>query len=65
MEDKAVEPDGNGLGRNAYPLLLDISSLELTDRQLEKLFADNGGLQFELTAKGELVIMAAYGISGF
>lgn len=43
------------------PLLLNINSLELTDRQLEKLFADNGGLQFEVTAKGELVIMAPSG----
>ena len=40
------------------PLLLDISSLELTDRQLEKLFRDNSDLQFEVTAEGELVIMA-------
>ena len=44
-----------------YPLLLDVGSLELTDRQLEKLFADNGNLRFELTAEGELVIMAPSG----
>ena len=43
------------------PLLLDISSLELTDRQMEKLFVDNGDLHFEVTAKGELVIMAPSG----
>ena len=43
------------------PLLLDVSSLKLTDRQLEKLFADNSDLQFEVTAKGELVIMAPSG----
>ena len=39
------------------PLLLDLSSLKLTDRQLEKISADNGDLQLELTARGELVIM--------
>ncbi len=44
-----------------YPLLLDVSSLELTDRQLEKLFADNSIFRFEVTAKGELVIMAPSG----
>ena len=43
------------------PLLLDISSLDLNDRQLEKLFLDNGNLQFEVTAKGVLVIMAPSG----
>ena len=46
------------------PLMLDVSSLKLTDRQLEKLFADNGDLQFEVTAKGELVIMAPTGSLG-
>ena len=46
------------------PLLLDVRSLKLTDRQLEKLFADNGDLQFEVTAKGELVIMAPTGSLG-
>ncbi len=39
------------------PLLLDLSSLNLTDRQLEKISLDNEPLQLELTAKGELVIM--------
>ena len=39
------------------PLLLDVSSLKLTDQQLEKISTDNGDLQLELTAKGELVIM--------
>ena len=46
------------------PLLLDISSLKLTDRQLEKLFVDNGDLQFEVTAKGMLAIMAPTGSLG-
>ena len=43
------------------PLLLDLSSLQLTDRQLEKISADNEPLQLELTAKGELVIMPPAG----
>ena len=44
-----------------HPVLLDVSSLKLTDQQLEKIFSDNVDLQFELTAKGELVIMAPSG----
>ena len=47
-----------------YPLLLDVSSLKLTDIQLEKISADNGDLQLELTAKGELVIMPPTGDPG-
>ena len=47
-----------------YPLLLDLSSLKLTDQQLEKIFADNGDLQFEITAKGVLVVMAPTGDPG-
>ena len=47
-----------------YPLLLDVSSLELTDQQLEKIFSDNANPQFELTAKGELVIIAPTGDPG-
>ena len=47
-----------------YPLLLDLSSLQLTDRQLEQICADNGNLQLELTAKGELVIMPPTGYPG-
>ena len=47
-----------------YPLLLDVSSLKLTDQQLEKIFSDNVNLQFELTPKGELVIMAPTGYPG-
>ncbi len=46
------------------PLLLDLSSLDLTDVQLEKLSVDNEPLQFELTAKGELVIMPPNGSKG-
>lgn len=40
-----------------YPLLLDVSSLRLSDGQLEKISADNANLRIELTAPGELVIM--------
>ena len=62
IEQQIIEPDPVAAWAGMpYPLLLDLSSLELTDRQLEKLFADNGDLQFEVTAKGELVIMAPSG----
>ena len=44
------------------PLLLDLSSLQLTDRQLEKISADNEPLQLELTARGELIIMPPAGL---
>lgn len=40
-----------------HPLILDLSSLNLSDRQLEKISADNGDLRLELTAQGELEIM--------
>ena len=40
-----------------YPLLLDVSSLSLSDGQLEKISADNANLRLELTAQGELAIM--------
>jgi Uma2 family endonuclease len=39
-------------------LALDVSSLRLTDDQLLRLFRDNDDFQFELSAKGELIIMA-------
>ena len=44
-----------------HPLLLDVSSLQLTDHQLEKVSADNDNLRLELTAKGELVVMPPAG----
>ena len=47
-----------------FPLLLDVSSLELTDQQLEQISADNGNFQLELTAKGELVVMPPTGDPG-
>ena len=40
-----------------HPLILDFSSLELTDYQLAKISSDNGTLRIELTTKGELVIV--------
>ena len=40
-----------------FPILLDVSSLRLTNRQLEKISSDNEPLQLELTAKGELIVM--------
>ena len=40
-----------------YPLLLDVSSLSLSDGQLAKISADNANLRIELTAQGELAIM--------
>jgi Uma2 family endonuclease len=39
-------------------LALDVSSLKLTDDQLVRLFRDNDEYQFELSAKGELIIMS-------
>ncbi len=43
------------------PLLLDVSSLALTDLQLEKISSDNDNLRLELTSNGELVIMPPAG----
>ncbi|PYS38377.1 MAG: hypothetical protein DMG14_17855 [Acidobacteria bacterium] len=43
-------------------LALDISSLKLTDDQLIRLFRDNEEFQFELSASGELIIMAPAGL---
>src|ERR1700674_3491289 len=39
-------------------LALDVSSLRLTDDQLLRFFGDNEDFRFELSAKGELIIMA-------
>ena len=39
-------------------LALDVSSLKLTDDQLIRLFRDNDEYQFELSAKGELIVMS-------
>ena len=48
----AIETD------TALWLALDVSSLRLTDDQLLRLFRDNDEYQFELSAKGELIIMS-------
>ena len=44
-----------------FPILLDLSALQLTDKQLERISYDNEPMQLELTAKGELVIMPPAG----
>ncbi len=61
--DTALAPETDG-SRLARPLALDLNSLALTDRQLIKIGADNDNLRFELTAKGELVIMPPTGDPG-
>lgn len=59
----ALTPERDG-SRLAGTLALDLNSLALTDRQLIKISADNDDLRFELTAKGELVIMPPTGDPG-
>ena len=49
----AVEPDVT----LPYRLVLNISSLEMTEDQLLKLCSDNGDMRIELTAEKELIIM--------
>ena len=39
-------------------LAFDVSSLRLTDDQLLRFFRDNDEFQFELSAKGELIVMS-------
>ncbi|QYO64836.1 Uma2 family endonuclease [Leptolyngbya sp. 7M] len=47
------------------PLILHLQSVELTDEQFYRLCQANDDLQFERTAKGELVIMPPVGgVSG-
>src|SRR5437667_3012196 len=43
-------------------LALDVSSLRLTDDQLLRFFRDNDDFRLELSAKGELIIMAPAGL---
>ena len=63
--DDALTPKQGG-AHLPHPLLLDLSSLELSDRQLEKISADNDDLRLELTGKGELVVMPpAHTITGW
>ncbi len=40
-----------------YPLVLNFSTIAMTDEQFVKFCADNGELRIELTAKRELIIM--------
>ncbi|MYC39073.1 MAG: Uma2 family endonuclease [Chloroflexi bacterium] len=54
----AIEPDVT----LPYRLVLNIRALEITEDQLLKLCSDNGDLRIELTANGELVIMAPAGL---
>ena len=44
-----------------YRLVLDISSLDMTEDQFLRLCSDNGDLRMELTAKRELIIMPPAG----
>ena len=58
--DSALTPEHGG----AYlplPLALDLKAMEMTDDQLIQVSADNRDLQFERTAKGELVILPPTG----
>src|SRR5882724_11472245 len=45
------------------PMSVDIHSLHLTDEQFYQLCLDNSDLRFELTSKGELIIMPPTGYS--
>ena len=44
-----------------YPVALDVHSVRLTDEQFYQLCQDNEDLRLELTADGELIIMAPTG----
>jgi Uma2 family endonuclease len=44
-----------------YPVALDVHSVRLTDEQFYRLCQDNEDLRLELTADGELIIMAPTG----
>ena len=44
-----------------YPVALDVHSVRLTDEQFHRLCQDNEDLRLELTADGELIIMAPTG----
>ena len=54
--DEALTPEQGGLYLPPR-LVLSIKGLNVTDDQLTTLTAENHDLQFEITAKGELVIM--------
>ena len=61
--DEALTPEQGGLYLPPR-LVLRIQGLEVTDEQLTTLTAENHDLQWELTAKGELVVMPPTGSHG-
>ena len=61
--DDALTPEQGGLYL-PHRLVLSVQGLELTDEQLTTLTAENHDLQWERTAKGELVIMPPTGHYG-
>ena len=61
--DEALTPEQGGLYLPPR-LVLSIQGLEISDEQLTTLTAENHDLQFEITAKGELVIMPPTGHLG-
>ena len=57
MTQERVEP----FVSMSLPVALDVHSVQLSDRQFQRLCRDNRDLRFELTAKGELIIMPPTG----
>ncbi len=49
------------LSESSLPVALDVHSFRLTDEQFQQLCQDNEDLRLELTADGELIIMAPAG----
>ena len=49
------------LSESSLPVALDVHSFRLTDEQFRQLCQDNEDLRLELTADGELIIMAPTG----
>jgi Uma2 family endonuclease len=49
------------LSESSLPVALDVHSFRLTDEQFQQLCRDNEDLRLELTADGELIIMAPTG----
>lgn len=49
------------LSESSLPVALDVHSFRLTDEQFQQLCQDNEDLRLELTADGELIIMAPTG----
>lgn len=61
--DTALTPEQGGMYL-PHPLVLNLRDIKITDDQLLKLSAANDSLHFEITAKGELVIMPPTGHYG-